>query len=131
MLKLNIDYNKHINFIKNFDEKNIKSNKKFLKLLLKNNNFKNFLLDDIRFCYYFCHWVIEGRCEVLEDIFVSNSCYALNYAAFVLNSKLPENLHNCMILKHLSEKDECANQYFIWLLNKENKINIGVWGDYK
>lgn len=126
MLKLNIK--KYTSFIENFDEYNIKKNKKFLKLLLKNNNFRNFLSSDIRYCYYFCKWVIGGRCEILEDFFILDSCYSLHYAG-LLGEKLPEKLHNSMVLKYLSDKDDCAKRYFIWL-STTNKKDIGVWGEY-
>lgn len=128
MLKFNI--HKYIDFIKNFDEKNIKLNKNILKSLIKNLEFKNFLLSDVRFCFYFCNWVIGGRCEILEDVFTSDSCYALNYAAFVLKGKLPDKIHNYMLTRCLSDKDDCAKQYFVWLLNREDS-SFGVWGDYK
>lgn len=125
MLKINI--NKYFFIIKNFDEKNIKKNKKSLKFLLKNKNFKDFLLSDVRFCYYFCEWVIEGKCPVLESAFISNSCYAFHYACYIINGRLPEALHNYMLTTWLSDKDDCAKRYFIWL---NNKTNLGPWGNY-
>ena len=127
MLKISIE--KYIEIFNELNIDNIKKLNRIYSNLYKNIIFKKFLLDNPSHSYYYCLHVENGRCkEEIESCFLYSSGICLNYSAYVLKDKLPEQLHNFMICKFL-EGDEAAQRYFSYLENMNS--NFGPWGDYK
>jgi len=63
------------------------------------------------FSYLYARDIIKGRWVEAEDIIMTHPQYAYLYALFVIDGKLPEKMHNMMILyaikdpNHLYVKD--------------------------
>jgi hypothetical protein len=66
------------------------------------------IIKDSYYSYFYARDVIQGRWTEAEDIISTNSCYIYYYALDVIKGKLPENMHNAMIL----HADDYAKEYF-------------------
>jgi hypothetical protein len=60
------------------------------------------------YAYYYAQNIIKGRWIEAENIISTNSCCTYWYAEDIIKGKLPENMHNMMIL----HADDYAKQYF-------------------
>jgi len=59
---------------------------------------------DSECAYYYSRAVIKGRWTEAEDIISTNSYYSFLYSVDVIKGKLPENMHNAMLVHALREK---------------------------
>jgi hypothetical protein len=57
--------------------------------------------------------LIQGRWIEAENIISTNSQHAYFYVKYVIKGKLPENMHNAMIL----HADQWAKKYFNFIKN--------------
>jgi hypothetical protein len=69
------------------------------------------IIKSLQYAYKYARDVIKGRWKEAEPIIIKNSCYAYRYARDVIKGKLPENMHNAMILHRINE-DSWAKYYF-------------------
>jgi len=57
--------------------------------------------------------VIKGRWVEAEDFIMTKSNSLLLYAQYVIKGKLPDKMHNMMILHAIKDPDDyCAKEYF-------------------
>jgi len=63
-----------------------------------NKNLEQFIINDPCYAYYYARDIIKGRWKEAESIIINNSFYAFYYALDVIKGKLPENMHNAMLL---------------------------------
>jgi hypothetical protein len=57
--------------------------------------------------YFYAQNVIKSRWIEAEDIIATNSQYAYLYAYYIIKGKLPENMHNMMLI----HADQYAKEY--------------------
>ena len=56
------------------------------------------------------------RLPELEDIIMNDSCFSYRYAVNVIKGKLPDKMHNMMILYAIKDpEDDWAKQYFEYI----------------
>jgi hypothetical protein len=60
------------------------------------------------YAYYYAQELIKGRWTEAENIIATSSERAYLYALNIIKGKLPENMHNAMII----HADEWAKEYF-------------------
>ena len=70
------------------------------------------------YAYYYAQYVIKGRWLEAENIISTNSQLAYRYALDIIRGKLPENMHNMMLL----HADEYAKKYLDFI----NKLKPSV-----
>ena len=73
-----------------------------------------FFIKDPYYAYYYALNTIKGRWIEAENIISTNSQYAYLYAYYIIKDKLPENMHNAMLL----HADLYAKEYFNFIKNK-------------
>jgi hypothetical protein len=56
------------------------------------------IIKDPEFAFYYANHVIKGRWLEAESIIATNSQYAYLYAKEIIKGKLPENMHNTMLI---------------------------------
>ena len=66
------------------------------------------IICDSEYAYLYARDVIQGRWIEGENIIATNSGWAYLYALDIIKGKLPENMHNMMIL----HADDYAKKYF-------------------
>ena len=66
------------------------------------------IIIDSSWAYSYAREVIKGRWLEAEDIIATSSYYAYLYALTIINGKLPENMHNAMLV----HADKYAKRYF-------------------
>ena len=69
---------------------------------------ENIILTDVYSAYNHAKDVIKGRWIEAEDIIAKDSIFSYEYAVEVIKGKLPEYMHNMMLL----HADEWAKDYF-------------------
>jgi len=54
--------------------------------------------------------------EELEDIIMNDSCFSYRYAVNIIKGKLPDKMHNMMILYAIKDPDDFwAQEYFEYI----------------
>ena len=56
------------------------------------------ILTDPDWAYYYARYIIKGRWIEAENIILTNPQWAFYYAKRIIKGKLPENMHNMMLL---------------------------------
>jgi hypothetical protein len=86
---------------------------------LKNNKrdeqLEKIIITDPYCAYYYSRDIIKGRWTEAEDIISTSPYYTYLYARDIIEGKLPENMHNAMILHALREnssEDLWTGEYF-------------------
>ena len=74
---------------------------------------ESIFIKDSHYAYFYALELIKGRWIEAEDIISTNSQYAYLYAIDVIQGKLPENMHNAMIL----HADNHAKEYLNFIKN--------------
>ena len=77
----------------------------------RNEQLEKIIIKSPAYAFYYSLHVIKGRWIEGENIISTSSEYAYYYAQNVIEGKLPENMHNIMILHGLNN-DEYAKYYF-------------------
>jgi len=66
-------------------------------------------------CYYAID-IIKSRWIEAEDIIMTDSYLSLIYARYAIKDKLPEKMHNMMILYAIrNPNNDCVKDYFEWV----------------
>jgi hypothetical protein len=79
-----------------------------------NKDLEKIIIKDPHYAYYYALEIIKGRWIEAENIISTDSCCAYCYAMNVIKDKLPENMHNAMLLY----ADHNAKLYFNFIKNK-------------
>ena len=77
----------------------------------RNKNLEPFIIKDPEWAYFYARDVIKDRWIEAEPIIIINSSWAYYYARNLIKGKLPEHMHNAMILHGLNN-DDYAKLYF-------------------
>ena len=77
---------------------------------------EKYIIKDLHYAYFYANHIIEGRWIEAEQYIIKDSCYAYFYALNVIKGKLPENMHNAMIL-YAVNADKYAKNYFKLIKN--------------
>jgi hypothetical protein len=72
---------------------NKKRDKRLEKMIIKNHGFL-----PSYWAYYYARFVIKGRWKEAEPIIAAKSQYAYLYSKFIIKEKLPEYMHNVMLI---------------------------------
>ena len=66
--------------------------------------------------YYYALDIIKGRWIEAEDFIMTHPCYSYLYSVYVIEDKLPEKMHNMMILHAIKNPDDIdVKAYFKYL----------------
>jgi hypothetical protein len=68
---------------------------------------EQYIIKDPYYAYFYARDVIKNRWIEAENIISTSSEYAYFYARFIIKGKLPENMHNMMLL----HADNYAKEY--------------------
>ena len=63
---------------------------------------EDIILTDVLYSYLYARDIIKGRWVEAEDIIMTHPQYAYLYALYVTKGKLPDKMHNMMILHAIS-----------------------------
>jgi hypothetical protein len=80
----------------------------------RNRYLEQYIIKDSHYAYFYALNIIKGRWIEAEDIIATNSGYAYLYAREIIKGKLPENMHNMMLLY----ADKYSKKYFDYIKNK-------------
>jgi hypothetical protein len=80
----------------------------------RNRYLEKYFIKDLAFAYFYARDVIQGRWIEAENIISTNSYCTYLYAKNVIKGKLPENMHNAMLI----HADGYAKEYFDYIKNK-------------
>jgi hypothetical protein len=90
-------------------------------ICLKNNkrdkNLEQYIIKDPGWSYYYARDIIKGRWKEAEQYIINDSRYAYYYSRNIIEGKLPEHMHNAMVLHGLNN-DDYAKLYFNFIKNK-------------
>jgi len=75
---------------------------------------EKYIIKDLHYAYFYANHIIEGRWIEAEDVISTSSIYAYLYARYIIKGKLPENMHNMMLI----HANNHAKQYFNYIKNK-------------
>lgn len=89
----------------------------------RNNNKRDKRLESIiiksaKFSWLYAANLIQGRWIEAEDVISTDPFFAYYYAQDIIKGKLPENMHNAMLLHSMSDSEfekEYAEMYFRFL----------------
>jgi hypothetical protein len=79
-----------------------------------NKDLEPFIIKDLVYIYFYARDNIKGRWIEAENIISTNSYCTYLYAKNVIKGKLPENMHNMMLL----HADDYAKEYFNFIKSK-------------
>ena len=79
----------------------------------RDKHLETIIIKDPLHAYYYALNVIGSRWIEAENIISTNPIYAYLYAREIIKGKLPENMHNAMML----HADEWAKYYFDFIKN--------------
>ena len=82
----------------------------------RDKDLEPFFIKDPIYAYLYAIDIIKGRWIEAESIIINDSKYAYYYARNVIKGKLPENMHNAMIL-YAVNADLYAKAYFDFIKN--------------
>jgi len=80
----------------------------------RNKDLELLIIKDPEYAFYYANYVIKSRWLEAENIIATSSLYAYLYALDVVKDKLPENMHNAMLIY----ADCYAKDYFNYIKNK-------------
>ena len=99
----------------------------YIKCRKRDKELELIIIKDPEYAYYYAKEVIKGRWIEAENIIATSSLYAYFYALKVIKSKLPENMHNAMLIHaddwsklyfNFINADHYAKLYFNYIKNK-------------
>jgi hypothetical protein len=64
------------------------------------------IIKDPQYAYRYARDIIKGRWIEAEDVISTSSMHAYSYAKDVIQGKLPENMHNAMILHGITNPND-------------------------
>ena len=73
------------------------------------------ILTDPLYSFMYARDVIKGRWEEAEKIIILEPYYAFRYAQDVIKGKLPEHMHNQMLLMAISENKNLPNYALLYI----------------
>ena len=74
---------------------------------------QNIILHNPHYACFYAEDIIKARWIEAEDIIMNSSYYSSRYASHVIKGKLPEKMHNMMILHAIKDPDDkCVKRYF-------------------
>jgi len=73
---------------------------------------EDIILTDPHIAYYYARNIIKSRWVEAEDIIMNHPSYCVNYADFVIKGKLPEKMHNMMILHAIKNSNDIWVKYY-------------------
>jgi len=74
---------------------------------------EHIVLNDSWYSYRYALNVVKGRWIEAEDIIMNDSIYSSYYAVNVIEGKLPEKMHNMMILHAIKNPNDIwVKEYF-------------------
>jgi len=76
---------------------------------------EDIILTCLRYSYRYALNVIKGRWVEAEDIIMTDSYTAYYYAINIIEGKLPEKMHNMMILYAIKDADIYVEAYFEYI----------------
>ena len=77
---------------------------------------EHIILNNAWHSYQYAFNIIKGRWIEAEDIIMNNSYAAYHYALHIMKGKLPEKMHNMMILHGIKNPNNyCAKAYFKYI----------------
>jgi hypothetical protein len=80
----------------------------------KNKKLEPYIIKSPQFAFYYAKNIIKGRWIEAEKYIIKSPCYAYLYARYIIKGKLPENMHNAMLIY----ADDYAKEYFNYIKNK-------------
>ena len=75
---------------------------------------EQYIIEDSGWSYWYARDIIKGRWIEAEQHIINDSASVYLYARDVIKGKLPENMHNMMLL----HADLCAKEYLEFIKNK-------------
>jgi len=74
---------------------------------------EDIIIKDRYYAYRYARNIIKGRWIEAEDIIMTSSWFSYLYASQVIKGKLPEKMHNMMILHAIKDPDDYGvKEYF-------------------
>ena len=73
---------------------------------------EDIILTDPRIAYYYARNIIKSRWEKAENVIMNHPLYCYCYAADVIKGKLPEKMHNMMILHAIKNSNDVWVKYY-------------------
>ena len=74
---------------------------------------EDIILNSPWYSYIYARDIIEGRWIESEDIIMAHPPYAFFYAVYVTEGKLPEKMHNMMLLHAIKDPNDIdVKEYF-------------------
>jgi len=74
---------------------------------------ENIILTDSWYSYLYAQNIIKSRWIEAEDVIMTDPSPCFYYAEYVIKGKLPEKMHNMMILRAIKDlNDYCVKNYF-------------------
>jgi len=73
---------------------------------------EHIILADSCDAYLYASEVIKGRWIEAEDIIMTHPGRCFNYAKYVIKGKLPEKMHNMMLLYAIKDPNDYVKSYF-------------------
>ena len=73
---------------------------------------EHIVLTSPRCAYIYALEIISGRWIEAEDIIMTDALWSYHYAIYVIKGKLPENMHNMMLLHAIKNSNNYAIKYF-------------------
>ncbi len=96
----------------------------FNKLLInkkRDKDLESIIIKSPKFSWLYAMQQIKGRWIEAEDVISTDPFFTYYYAQDLINGKLPENMHNAMLLHFMSDNEfakEYAEMYFEFIKNK-------------
>ena len=77
---------------------------------------EHIILVSPRFAYQYAFKIIKGRWIEAEDIIVTSPYHCYAYAEDIIKGKLPEKMHNMMLLHAIEDPNHLwTRQYFLFV----------------
>lgn len=73
------------------------------------------ILTDPLYSFMYARDVIKGRWEEAEEVILNDHCCTYFYAKEVIKGKLPEHMHNQMLLMAISENKNLPNYALLYI----------------
>ena len=85
---------------------------------------EHIILTDIYCTYWYTIDVINGRWEEAEDFIMTDSMYSYLYAVNVIKDRLPNKMHNMMLLHSIKNPNDCYVKEYFECIEFKNQLII-------
>lgn len=86
----------------------------------RDKRLEKYIIKSAKFSWLYAQDIIQGRWIEAEDVISTDPFFAYYYAQDIIKGKLPENMHNAMLLHSMSNSEfekEYAEMYFDYIKN--------------